>query len=80
MSEVSAKIKIKGKDYEILVDVDKALAVKKGEGNVSEALVSDVVFHNIKAGDRAGEADLKEESVCCHHDDGQKQQCWHQPF
>jgi len=60
MSDVTAKIKIKGKDYEVLVDADKALQTKKGEGDVSEALVSDAVFYNIKSGDRAGESDLKE--------------------
>lgn len=60
MTDVTAKIKIRGKNYEILVDVDKALQVKRGEISGSEALASEVIFHNIKAGDRASEEDLKE--------------------
>ncbi len=60
MAEVTAKIKIKGKSYEILVDVDKALQFKKGRGKVDDALIGEAVFHNIKAGDRAGEDDLEE--------------------
>lgn len=59
MSDVTAKISIKGKSYEILVDLDKALQVKKNLASVNEALSSEIIFHNIKSGDRAGEEDLK---------------------
>lgn len=59
MAEVNAKIKIKGKNFEILVDVEKALEVKKGKASGFEALISEAVFYNIKSGDRASESDLK---------------------
>ena len=32
MANVTAKIKLNGKNFEILVDCDKALAFKKGKG------------------------------------------------
>jgi len=60
MSNVTAKIKIKGKNYEILVDLDEALKIKKGEGEISQALISESVFYNIKSGEHASEADLQE--------------------
>ena len=60
MSEVPAKLKVRGKDYEILVDLDSALKVKKGSGDVGQALVTEAIFHNLKNGDRAGASDLKD--------------------
>ena len=60
MTNVTAKIKLNGKNYEILVDIDKALEVKKGKGDASQTLVSEAVFKNIKSGERASESDLQE--------------------
>ncbi|MBS3073065.1 ribosome assembly factor SBDS, partial [Candidatus Pacearchaeota archaeon] len=61
MTDVIARIKIGGKHFEILVDVDKALALKKG-GNVSinEVLVTDKIFTDAKKGDHASSKDLEE--------------------
>jgi len=61
MTNVIARIKIKGKHFEILVDVDKAIALKKGEGgNIREILAFDSVFIDSKKGKHASESDLKE--------------------
>ena len=58
MTNVTAKIKIKGKNFEILVDANKAVEVKKGKASANEALINDVVFYNIKSGEKASEKDL----------------------
>jgi len=61
MSDVIARIKIKGKNYEILVDVDKALKLKKGELiNISEVLSMDNIFYDSKKGLHVSESDLQE--------------------
>ncbi len=61
MGNVIARIKVGGKHFEILVDVDKALALKKG-GNVSinEVLAVDRIFTDAKKGDNASSKDLEE--------------------
>ncbi|OIO41406.1 ribosome assembly factor SBDS [Candidatus Pacearchaeota archaeon CG10_big_fil_rev_8_21_14_0_10_31_9] len=61
MTDVIARIKTGGKHFEILVDVDKALAFKKG-GNISinEVLVIDKIFTDAKKGDHASGKDLEE--------------------
>ncbi len=59
--KTEARLKIKGKRFEILVDLDKALKIKKGEtANLIDALETDTIFSDIKKGLRAGESDLKE--------------------
>lgn len=60
MTDVIAKVRIKGKNYETLVDLDKALKVKKGELSVEGVMVMDRIFHDSKKGLHAGEDDLKE--------------------
>ncbi len=60
MTEVIARIKAKGKNYETLVNVDKALKFKKGQGSVDEAIFVEEVFHDSKKGLRPSEADLKD--------------------
>jgi len=61
MTNVIARIKVKGKHYEILVDVNKALKLKKGEKTgISEALASEGVFYDAQKGLRASNEDLKE--------------------
>lgn len=60
MTNVIARIKVKGKHYEILVDVNKALKFKKGEKiGISEVLASDGVFYDAQKGLRASNEDLK---------------------
>jgi ribosome maturation protein SDO1 len=60
MANVEARFKVKGKEFEISVDVDEALKVKDGEGDVSRALNSDAIYYDLKKGTRASEDDLKD--------------------
>ena len=61
MTDVIARNKIKGKNYEILVDVDKALSLKKGEQvNIQEVLGVDKIFHDSKKGLQPSEEDMKD--------------------
>tara|TARA_Y100000310_G_scaffold343792_1_gene453051 strand:+ start:4641 stop:5312 length:672 start_codon:yes stop_codon:yes gene_type:complete len=59
MAQTQARVKKGGKNFEILVDLDEALKVKKGEGNINAAVLTDAVFHNLKGGEHASEGDLK---------------------
>jgi ribosome maturation protein SDO1 len=52
MADVTARIKIKGINYEIQVDLDEALKVKEGKGNISQALRSPSVYHDLKKGEK----------------------------
>lgn len=55
MANVEAKIKIGGQTYGILVDSDRAIAVKEGRAVVSgDVLATNEVFSDIKKGMRAG--------------------------
>jgi ribosome maturation protein SDO1 len=58
MVNVEARLKIKGKEYQISVDVDEALKVKKGEGDVSRALNSDKIYDDLKKGEASSQNDL----------------------
>ncbi|MFA4960804.1 MAG: ribosome assembly factor SBDS [Candidatus Pacearchaeota archaeon] len=60
MTETTARIKRGGKHFEILVDLDEALKVAKGDknANLGAAVVADTVFYDLKAGKRASEEDL----------------------
>src|SRR4030042_1536378 len=60
MAEVTARIKMKGKHFEIKVNLDEALKVKAGKGNVMAALCSPRIFADLKKGEAAKEADLKD--------------------
>ena len=60
MAQVTARIKIKGKHYETLVDLDEALKFKTGKGNINNALVTPAIFSDMKQGYHAGKADLIE--------------------
>lgn len=59
MANVEARIKAKGKHFEISVDLDEALKVKNGSGDVASALQSQNIYYNIKEGTIASQADLK---------------------
>ncbi|MBS3067040.1 ribosome assembly factor SBDS [Candidatus Pacearchaeota archaeon] len=61
MGNVIARIKVGGKHFEILVDVDKALALKKGgDVSINEVLAVDRIFTDAKKGDNASSKDLEE--------------------
>jgi len=59
MTQTTARIKQSGKNFEILVDLDKALAFKKG-GGVNDFLEIDKIFSDSKKGQVASTSDLKE--------------------
>jgi ribosome maturation protein SDO1 len=60
MAQTIAKIRKGSKHFEILVDMDKALEVKKGILNVGEALEIEKIFLDSKKGFVAGGDDLNE--------------------
>ncbi len=61
MTNVIARTKIAGKHFEILVDVDKALAFKKsGKGNINEVIAIDAIFTDSKKGFHAPKNDIKD--------------------
>jgi len=60
MPNVEARLKAKGKEYQISVDVDKALKVKNGEGDAASALNSNAIYYDLKKGLVASESDLKD--------------------
>jgi ribosome maturation protein SDO1 len=53
MTNTTARIKKGGNNFEILVDLDEALKVRKGEGDIARAVLTEAVFTNLKAGDHA---------------------------
>ncbi len=60
MTQTTARTKKGGKNFEILVDLDEAIKVRKGEGNLGVAVLTDAIFHNLKSGEHAGDKDLDE--------------------
>lgn len=58
MTTVVARIKIKGKHYETHVNLEEALKVKAGKGDMLSALESNAVFYDVKKGNIASKADL----------------------
>jgi ribosome maturation protein SDO1 len=57
---VPARLKTHGTTFEVLVDPDGALALKRGESvNLEEILAVEDVFENASRGDRSAEEDLK---------------------
>ncbi len=60
MVNVIARIKIKGKNYETLVNVDKALQLKKGQKvNIENVVAIDKIFYDSKKGLHVSDADLE---------------------
>jgi ribosome maturation protein SDO1 len=61
MTQTTARLKHSGKNFEIMVDLDKALSYKKGEGvtDSREFLEIDQIFKDHKKGEKASESDLK---------------------
>lgn len=61
MTDIIAKTRIKGKNYEILVDVDKALQLKQGKDvSVENVLAVNEVFHDSKKGLHVSDSDLND--------------------
>lgn len=60
MPSVVARTRIKNKHYEISVDLDEALKIKKGTGDITRALNSNQIFYDSKKGDVASVKDLTE--------------------
>jgi ribosome maturation protein SDO1 len=60
MDKVVARIKLKNKHFEIHVNLDEALKVKSGKGDIMSALDSNKIFTDLKKGNVASQADLKE--------------------
>jgi len=60
MVNVTARIKLKGKKFEVSVDCDKALALRKGKSSIAGVLVVDAVFSDLRKGIRARENELKD--------------------
>jgi ribosome maturation protein SDO1 len=56
---IIARIKKEGEMFEILVDCDKALAYRKGEGELKEVLATNEIFKNVKMSERASETDMQ---------------------
>ncbi len=60
MTDVIARIRIKSKDYEVLVNLDKALELKQGKpADINSILSFDKVFYDAKKGLHASSADLE---------------------
>jgi len=60
MVQTTARIKQHGKNFEIIVDLDKALRFKKGQSSTVDFLEADTVFTDSKKGFHASEKDMKE--------------------
>lgn len=58
MPHVTARTKVKGKPYEISVDLDEALKVKAGKGDIMSALQGRNIFTDLKKGNVAAAKDL----------------------
>ncbi len=58
MAKVVARAKVKGKHYEIHVDLDEALKVKAGKGDIMSALDSNNIFSDLKKGKVAASAEV----------------------
>ncbi len=61
MTNTEARLKVKGKNFEIIVDLDKAVEFKKtGMGNIKNILEIDEIFSDHKKGLKISEDDLKD--------------------
>ncbi len=58
MTKTTARIKQGGKNFEILVDLDKAMNFKKGIGTIEECLEVDRIFTSVKKAKTSSSKDL----------------------
>lgn len=61
MAQTTAKIRKGKNNFEILVDLDEALKIRRGEGDISSAVLTDNIFTNLKSGEHAGKDILEVE-------------------
>lgn len=59
MAIVTARLKARGHTFEISVDVDQALLVKTGKGNVGAALNSNAIYYDVNKGELVPRAELE---------------------
>ncbi|PIN89862.1 ribosome assembly factor SBDS [Candidatus Pacearchaeota archaeon CG10_big_fil_rev_8_21_14_0_10_32_14] len=59
MASTLARIKKVGKHFEIIVDMDKAIAYKKGQGTIGGFLESEYIFSDTKKGFKASDEDME---------------------
>ena len=59
---VTARLESHGAQFEVLVDPDAALAIKRGEfdGEIEEIVASETVFEDAGTGDRPAESDVED--------------------
>tara|TARA_Y100000310_G_scaffold320195_1_gene376363 strand:- start:3044 stop:3724 length:681 start_codon:yes stop_codon:yes gene_type:complete len=61
MAEVTARIKAKGKNYEVKVDLDIALQIQSGSStDIVSALKVDAIYNELSKGTVASQSDLKD--------------------
>ena len=60
MANVEARLKVNGKHFEIMVDLDEALKVKSGKGDIISALQSPHIYHDLKKATLVSQKDLME--------------------
>ncbi|MEM4330817.1 MAG: ribosome assembly factor SBDS [Candidatus Pacearchaeota archaeon] len=53
MTQTVARIRKGKNNFEIFVDLEEALKVRKGEGDIRKAVLTESIFYNLKAGDKA---------------------------
>ncbi len=58
MANVEARLKVNGKSFEIIVDLDEALKVKSGKGDIIQALQSPSIYHDVKKATAVPQKDL----------------------
>ena len=60
MAKVTARYKTKEKNFEIHVNLDEALKVKSGKGDITAALDCNSVYYDVDKGNHVSQADLNE--------------------
>ncbi|MCH7850878.1 MAG: ribosome assembly factor SBDS [Nanoarchaeota archaeon] len=63
MTQTTARVKRNGKKFEILVDLDEAMKIKRGDAsaNINSAVMTEYIFHNLKSGEHVSDSDLEKE-------------------
>ncbi|MCK4997435.1 ribosome assembly factor SBDS [Candidatus Pacearchaeota archaeon] len=61
MANTTARIKKGGQHFEVLVDLDEAMKVRKDEtgASLSSAVLTESIFHNLKSGEQASHNELE---------------------
>lgn len=61
MTDTVAKLRVGSKHFEVVVDMDQALKIRKGESDdVGSTLSMNNIFHNSKTNETAGQSELQE--------------------